>query len=103
MVRESKRIPIWDLPTVELLVEFLTKTYSPDAEITVTSDWDEEYGYAETYLAVRYEREETDAEYNRRLKREAREKAKREQAQAKQEKDELAMLKRLKKKYPYAD
>lgn len=68
--------------------------YGPNAELEI--EWDDHYGFGEYIL---FKREETDIEYNRRVKREEKEKEQQKIAKQKKEERERKEFERLKKKF----
>lgn len=76
--------------------------YPNDARLSIMTDFD----FGTTDIRIEYTREETDAEYTRRLADEAKLKVKYEAMAVKQklktEQNELKLLAKLKKKYPQA-
>lgn len=93
-VREYASID-FDVPIVDLISQ-LQKLVDTYGESVAT---EEEYGYGETYLYVVWERDETDAEMEKRLKAAEKAKVRRKAAAAKREASERAQPARLMKKY----
>ena len=106
MKREQIEISLWDLDGslehARDYIDVLIGEYGKDA--CLDQDTVYEYGGSEyTVFQLRYEREETDAEMDKRLKAAAkariRRKAQREKDVVKQEANERKELARLQKKY----
>lgn len=95
-VSESAREQITDycsLNSVLECVERLIDKYGEGARVDFDS------GYNNISEMITYEREETDREYQNRLKKEEHDKTKSDKAKVKKEADERKEYERLKKKY----
>lgn len=93
ITRESGHVSMYDLEgTIDSVIEYLTKLKNTSKQydaINIVLGWDYE---GERQFSVHYCTEETDEEYNERIQKE-------QKAKIHQEETEIALLRKLKKKY----
>lgn len=105
MKQEHEVLSVWDLDgslvSIRDLIQLYIDQYGESATMSPETEWD--YDCERTVFHINYEREETDAEMNKRLKmaEKARERRKMQKAKdaVKKEKKERAELARLTKRY----